>query len=71
MCHLYYCILSFSLFPLAEYMKELEAKYGGSRAAWFLLVFFVMIALLFAMGGMALIANVVGFLYPAFASFKV
>lgn len=56
---------------LPEYMRQLEAKFGGSRAAWFLAVAFLISALLFLIGGNALIANIVGFLYPAFASFKV
>lgn len=53
------------------YMKEMEARYGGSRASWFLGAFGVVFFFLWLIGGLALLTNLVGFLYPAFASFKV
>ena len=52
-------------------MRQLEKSYGGSRASWFLGLFTCVSVLLYVIGGMALIANLIGFCYPAVASFKV
>ena len=49
----------------------MEANYGGSRAYWFLALFTSVSLVLYLIGGLALIVNLVGFCYPAFASFKV
>eukprot|EP00903_Cladosiphon_okamuranus_P018659 g17174.t1 len=57
-------------FCMTKYMKELEANYGGSRAYWFLALFSLVSLALYLIGGLALIANLIGFCYPAFASFK-
>ena len=54
-----------------EYMRQLEKSYGGSRASWFLGSFTFVSLLLYVIGGLALIANLIGFCYPAVASFKV
>lgn len=52
-------------------MREMEANFGGSRASWFLGLFSCVTIVLYLIGGLALITNLIGFLYPAFASFKV
>lgn len=52
-------------------MRQMEANYGGSRASWFLGLFSIVTVMLYFIGGLALIANLIGFCYPAFASFKV
>lgn len=52
-------------------MRQLEHDYGGSRATWFLILFSAFSLVLYLIGGLALIANLIGFCYPAFASFKV
>lgn len=52
-------------------MRQIEANYGGSRASWFLGFFSCVLVVLYLIGGLALIANLIGFCYPAFASFKV
>ncbi|CAM9749893.1 unnamed protein product [Ectocarpus sp. 13 AM-2016] len=57
-------------FCLTKYMRQMEANYGGSRASWFLGLFSVVTVMLYFIGGLALIANLIGFCYPAFASFK-
>eukprot|EP00752_Nemacystus_decipiens_P012470 g11044.t1 len=57
-------------FCLTKYMRQMEANYGGSRAYWFLLLFSVVSVVLYIIGGLALIVNLIGFCYPAFASFK-
>ncbi|CAN0245066.1 unnamed protein product [Pylaiella littoralis] len=57
-------------FCLTRYMREMEAKCGGSRASWFLGLFSCILVVLYVIGGLALIANLIGFCYPAFASFK-
>lgn len=55
----------------AEHLRELEDRFGGSRASWFLGLLAVVVVLLVAIGGLSLIASLVGFLYPAYATFKV
>ncbi|CAM9908564.1 unnamed protein product [Ectocarpus fasciculatus] len=57
-------------FCLTKYMRQMEANYGGSRASWFLGLFSIVTVMLYFVGGLALIANLIGFCYPAFASFK-
>lgn len=52
-------------------MRKMEENYGGSRASWFLGLFSCVSLMLYLIGGLALIANLIGFCYPAFASFKV
>lgn len=52
-------------------MRQMEANYGGSRASWFLGLFTCVSVLLYVIGGLDLIADLIGFCYPAFASFKV
>ncbi|CAM9463836.1 unnamed protein product [Scytosiphon promiscuus] len=57
-------------FCLTKYMRKMEENYGGSRATWFLGLFSFVSLMLYLIGGLALIANLIGFCYPAFASFK-
>ncbi|CAM9589791.1 unnamed protein product [Hapterophycus canaliculatus] len=57
-------------FCLTKYMSKMEVNYGGSRASWFLGLFSCVSLMLYLIGGLALIANLIGFCYPAFASFK-
>lgn len=52
-------------------MRKMEENYGGSRASWFLGLFSCVSLMLYLIGGLDLIANLIGFCYPAFASFKV
>lgn len=53
-----------------EKFKELEEKTGYSKVYFFAASMSLASILIFAAGGMKLVSNLVGFLYPAYMSFK-
>lgn len=53
-----------------EKFKELEEKTGYSKVYFFAASFSLAAMLIFATGGMKLASNLIGFLYPAYMSFK-
>ena len=57
------------LAPL-EKLKELETKTGYSKVYFFLAIAAVLSGLLTLLGGAKLIVDLVGFVYPAYQSFK-
>jgi receptor expression-enhancing protein 5/6 len=54
----------------AEKFKELEEKTGYSKVYFFLGAFTLIAILIFVTGGIKLFSDLVGFLYPAYMSFK-
>ena len=58
------------LFAFAEKFKELEEKTGYSKVYFFFGASSLLTLLIFITGGMKLVSNLVGFLYPAYMSFK-
>lgn len=61
----------FRLTTNPELMKQLEVKFGGSRAIWFFGMVITSALMVYLIGGIGLIANLIGFGFPARASFKV
>jgi receptor expression-enhancing protein 5/6 len=55
---------------LIETLKELEAKTGQPKALFFVLFSLIIFGLIFAIGGFKLFSDLVGFIYPAYMSFK-
>mmetsp|Transcript_18409 Transcript_18409/g.39775 ORF Transcript_18409/g.39775 Transcript_18409/m.39775 type:complete len:165 (+) Transcript_18409:118-612(+) len=53
-----------------ERLKEIEEKTGYPKAAFFLLGTIVLAVLLTVVGGTKLIVDLLGFVYPAYMSFK-
>jgi receptor expression-enhancing protein 5/6 len=53
-----------------EKFKELEEKTGYSKVYFFLATFSVLGLVIYFTGGIKLITDLVGFLYPAYMSFK-
>mmetsp|Transcript_24583 Transcript_24583/g.57733 ORF Transcript_24583/g.57733 Transcript_24583/m.57733 type:complete len:170 (+) Transcript_24583:200-709(+) len=53
-----------------EKFKELEDKTGYSKVYFFVASFSLAAMLIFVTGGMKLCSNLIGFLYPAYMSFK-
>lgn len=53
-----------------EKFKELEEKSGYSKVYFFVVSFSLAAVLIYIAGGMKLASNLVGFLYPAYMSFK-
>jgi len=53
-----------------ERFKDLEEKTGYPKALFFLASCSIVILLILATGGMKLASNLIGFLYPAYMSFK-
>merc|ERR1711935_706213 len=53
-----------------EKFKELEEKTGYSKVYFFVVSFSLAAVLIYAAGGMKLASDLVGFLYPAYMSFK-
>lgn len=53
-----------------EKFKEIEGKTGYSKVYFFLATFSLVALLICVTGGMKLASNLVGFLYPAYMSFK-
>jgi receptor expression-enhancing protein 5/6 len=64
--------LSFLLFPehTSDKLKELEIKTGYSKVYFFLAAVVVFSGSLTLLGGFKLVTDLVGFLYPAYMSFK-
>jgi receptor expression-enhancing protein 5/6 len=58
-----------TLFMYAR-LQSLEEQYGYSKVYLFLAVVLSAGSVLFALGGAKLLSDLVGFLYPAYASFK-
>ena len=58
------------MFVTAEKFKELEEKTGYSKVYFFAAGVTVLVSLILATGGMKLASNLVGFIYPAYMSFK-
>ncbi|KAG7367066.1 TB2/DP1, HVA22 family protein [Nitzschia inconspicua] len=53
-----------------EKLKELETKTGQPKALFFVVGVIVLFGLVFAIGGIKLFSDLVGFIYPAYMSFK-
>mmetsp|Transcript_8394 Transcript_8394/g.15463 ORF Transcript_8394/g.15463 Transcript_8394/m.15463 type:complete len:179 (-) Transcript_8394:340-876(-) len=53
-----------------EKLKELETKTGQPKVFFFLGGVIIVISLIFAIGGIKLFSDLIGFLYPAYMSFK-
>jgi len=53
-----------------EKFKELEEKTGYSKVYFFAASFSLAVVLILVTGGMKLASNLIGFLYPAYMSFK-
>ena len=67
--YIYYILLS-SLLILTAKLKEIESS-TGYPAAWFgLAAFLLLTAVLSVVGGAKLLVDIVGFVYPAYQSFK-
>jgi receptor expression-enhancing protein 5/6 len=64
--------VSFSLlrFCLLERFKELEEKTGHSKVYFFLGAVLLVSTFILGFGGLKLVTDLVGFLYPAYMSFK-
>jgi receptor expression-enhancing protein 5/6 len=55
---------------LEEKLKELEEKTGHSKVYFFVGALLTILSLIYVTGGMKLASDLVGFLYPAYMSFK-
>lgn len=53
-----------------EKLKELEEKTGHSKVYFFVGALSLILSLIYVTGGMKLASDLVGFLYPAYMSFK-
>ncbi|GMH87048.1 hypothetical protein TL16_g10733, partial [Triparma laevis f. inornata] len=53
-----------------EYLSTLETQFGYSKVYFFLATLLSLTTFLFIIGGIKLISDLVGFVYPAYASFK-
>ena len=53
-----------------EQFEEIEKKTGHSKAYFFTLACVTAVTLIFAIGGIKLISDLISFVYPAYASFK-
>jgi hypothetical protein len=51
-------------------LKELEAKTGQPKALFFVVFSLIIFGLIFAIGGFKLFSDLLGFIYPAYMSFK-
>lgn len=60
----------FTFFSFAERFKELEKKTGHSKVYFFLGACLLLFGIVYFAGGLKLITDLVGFLYPAYMSFK-
>eukprot|EP00520_Triparma_pacifica_P016652 CAMPEP_0118640672 /NCGR_PEP_ID=MMETSP0785-20121206/4877_1 /TAXON_ID=91992 /ORGANISM="Bolidomonas pacifica, Strain CCMP 1866" /LENGTH=162 /DNA_ID=CAMNT_0006532073 /DNA_START=167 /DNA_END=655 /DNA_ORIENTATION=+ len=58
-----------SLF-MYDQLSNLETKFGYSKVYFFFLTLFTLSTILFLLGGAKLVSDLVGFVYPAYASFK-
>jgi receptor expression-enhancing protein 5/6 len=63
-------IAPFCFIGFLETLKELEAKTGQPKALFFVLFSLILFGLIFAIGGFKLFSDLVGFIYPAYMSFK-
>lgn len=55
---------------ITEHLKQLEEKTGQPKALFFVLGCLSLVGLVTLLGGMKLIVDLLGFLYPAYMSFK-
>jgi receptor expression-enhancing protein 5/6 len=60
----------FDAFQSTEKFKEIEEKTGYSKVYFFLGTVLLVTAVIFATGGVKLFSDLLGFLYPAYMSFK-
>lgn len=51
-------------------MKELEEKTGQPKVYFFVAIVVVLMGLIYAVGGIKLFSDLIGFLYPAYMSFQ-
>lgn len=60
------------LFPflLIEKLEQLEKQTGHSKVYFFLAAVLLLFGIIFAIGGIKLFSELLGFLYPAYMSFK-
>jgi receptor expression-enhancing protein 5/6 len=58
------------LIVYTEKFKELETKTGYSKVYFFLGALVLLFGLIFAIGGIKLFSDLLGFVYPAYMSFK-
>mmetsp|Transcript_6355 Transcript_6355/g.12149 ORF Transcript_6355/g.12149 Transcript_6355/m.12149 type:complete len:162 (+) Transcript_6355:448-933(+) len=53
-----------------EYLTSLSVQFGYSKAYFFLAILLSLSSLLYILGGAKLLSDLLGFTYPAYASFK-
>ena len=63
-------VFFFLSLSLSERFKELEQKTGHSKVYFFLGAVFLIASIILGFGGLKLVTDLVGFLYPAYMSFK-
>jgi receptor expression-enhancing protein 5/6 len=72
----WYCVANLaslaSAFPLfsTDRLADIEKKTGYPKAAFFSLIVAFIVSIISLLGGMKLISDLIGFVYPAYMSFK-